>query len=240
MKITRREFVERTVGSGVALGAVAAWAAESAGGEADRLPIVDTHQHLWDLSKIHPPWLQPGGELTRDYVTRDYLEAARGLNVVKAVYMEVAVADADLAAEAELVLKLCRRDDNPTCAAVIGGRPAAEDFSQYIGRYKDEPYVKGVRHIMREPAMLEAPGLVPGLRLLGGLGMRFDLCVSTGMLAESAKLVDRCGDTRFILDHCGPTRRRPTGVRPRPGSGTWPLWPGGKTSSAKFPESSPK
>ena len=210
MKITRREFIERNVRGGLAVGAAVAWAPEGTmarenvdSGDADRLPIVDTHQHLWDLGKIHPPWLKAGGELTRDYVTRDYLDATRGLNVVKAVYMEVAVADEDLVGEAELVLELCQSDDHPTCAAVIGGRPAADDFSRYIGRYKNNPYVKGVRHILRKQEMLEAPGLVPGLRLLGELGMSFDLCVSPSLLAQGAKLLDRCLDTRFILDHCG-------------------------------------
>jgi len=30
------------------------------------LSIVDTHQHLWNLRRFRLPWLQPGGELTRE------------------------------------------------------------------------------------------------------------------------------------------------------------------------------
>lgn len=30
--------------------------------------IVDTHQHLWNLRQFDLPWLQPGGELTRDLI----------------------------------------------------------------------------------------------------------------------------------------------------------------------------
>ena len=41
--------------------------------------------------------------LRRSYVTRDYLEATKGLNVVKTIYMEIDVAPEDQVAEVELV-----------------------------------------------------------------------------------------------------------------------------------------
>ena len=212
MNITRRRFVEKSARTGLALGSLAALGAVAVGSQEEKspagdgpIPIVDTHQHLWDLKKIHPPWLKPGGELTRDYVTGDYLEATRGLNVVKAVYMEVAVADEDLDKEADLIIDLCGRDDNPTCAAVIGGRPAEDGFRRYIMRHKGSPYVKGVRHIIRGPlgGLLADDKLTAGIRLLGELGMSFDLCTDPSLLDEGAKLVERCGETRFVLDHCG-------------------------------------
>lgn len=214
MTIDRRSFLQRTIHGALALSPLAASAA-TAGAP---LAIVDTHQHLWDLARLQPPWLAPGGELTRNYFTQEYLEATRGLNVVKAVYMEVAVADAQLVDEAELILEVCRTPGQPTCAAVIGGRPAEPGFASYIKRYQNSPYVKGVRHIMRQPEMLKAEGLLAGLRLLGELGMCFDLCVATEMLADSARIVDACPDTRFVIDHCGnpdPVALLPKGSAPR-------------------------
>ncbi|HUG67159.1 MAG TPA: hypothetical protein VMM76_05385, partial [Pirellulaceae bacterium] len=69
------------------------------------LPIIDTHQHLWDLSKFQPPWLKNApAVLSQSYVTKDYLEATAGLNVVKAVYMEVDVAPEQQLEEAEHVI----------------------------------------------------------------------------------------------------------------------------------------
>ena len=214
MKINRRQFIQQTSRTGLAAGSCGVLGAASApAGENEPmeepalLPICDTHQHLWDLDKLRLPWLKSAGELNRSYVIEDYLEATLGLNVVKAVYMEVDVDPAMLLTEAEHVVELCRRRDNPTVAAVIGGRPAAEDFAQYIGRFKDSPCVKGVRQIVHSPEGKPAPFLaeefVAGIRLLGRLGMSFDLCVSPADLADGAKLIQQCPDTRFIVDHCG-------------------------------------
>ncbi len=64
--------------------------------DAANLPIVDTHQHLWDLAKLRLSWLDNAGALNRSYTLEHYRQAIQGLNVVKAVYMEVAVDPAQL------------------------------------------------------------------------------------------------------------------------------------------------
>jgi len=199
MNITRREFVQRTA-TAVAAGCLAA----PAHGEEDKpLPIVDTHQHLWDLDKFRLPWLKKDDPVNRTFLTKDYLEATRGLNVVKSVYMEVAVADDQKSAEARHVVELCRRKDNPTVAAVIGGLPGTDAFRPYILRFKDNPFVKGVRKFLPgKGRCLEKP-FITDIRLLGELGMSFDLNMPAAKLDIGEKLVRQCPDTRFILDHCG-------------------------------------
>lgn len=173
----------------------------------DALPIVDTHQHLWDLSKLRLSWLKGRDALNRSHVMKDYLKATAGLNVVKAVYMEVDADVEDKVAEAEYIIDICRRGGTPTCAAVIGGRPGEPGFREYITRFKGNPYVKGVRQVLfawkeGNPFFLDK-AYVDSVRLLGELGMSFDICVAAAGLADAAKLVDLCPHTRFILDHCG-------------------------------------
>ncbi len=214
MGISRRRFLGQSLGAAAGLGGLGIAVTPSGNAEEKKpvstspaIPIVDTHQHLWDLAKLRLPWLKGAGELNRSYVMKDYLEATQGLGVVKAVYMEVDVDPADQVAEAEYVLEICRQGRSPTCAAVIGGRPGAEGFRGYITRYKDSPHIKGVRQILPGPEsgkafFLEKPFVV-GIQLLGELGMSFDLCMPPAALGEGAKLVDRCPGTRFILDHCG-------------------------------------
>ena len=167
------------------------------------LSIVDTHQHLWNLDQLRLPWLRPGGELTRDYTLADYEKATRGLGITKAIYMEVAVAPEQKLTEAEHIITICRDTSNPTCAAVIGGLILENSFKDYILRYKGNPYIKGIRHGLNNPGQFENNRLIQNLRLLGTLKMSFDLLVPPRLIGEAAKLVEQCGDTRFILDHCG-------------------------------------
>ncbi|NQT16305.1 MAG: amidohydrolase family protein [Planctomycetes bacterium] len=212
MRIDRRRFAHKTGRAALAaalfggVGLIEGRAGEEQSlKEGGLMPIVDTHQHLWDLDVVKLGWLKSAGHLNRNHVTKDYLEATEGLNVVKTVYMEVAVDSDYLVTEAEYVVGLCKRDDNPTAAAVIGGRPGEEGFREYITRFKGSPYVKGVRHIMpgNAPDLWSEKQFVEGIQLLGELGMRFDLCMPPARLPDAAKLVDACPETRFVLDHCG-------------------------------------
>ncbi|MCP4609356.1 MAG: amidohydrolase family protein [Planctomycetes bacterium] len=169
----------------------------------NNLSIVDTHQHLWNLRQFRLPWLRPGGELTRDYSLTDYEQATEGLGITKAIYMEVAVAPEQKLAEAEHIVKICQNKSNSTCAAVIGGLILENDFKNYILKFKDNPYIKGIRHGLNNSRKLKENQLIRNLRLLGTLNMSFDLLVPPGLIGETARLVEQCGNTRFILDHCG-------------------------------------
>ena len=139
-------------------------------------------------------------------MTKDYLEATHGLNVVKAIYMEIDADPRQHVEEAEYLIEICRSGQHPTVAAVISGRPNSEQFRNYILRYKDNPYIKGVRQVLHggTPAgYCLQPQFVQSMRLLGEIGMSFDLCLRPGELADGVRLVELCPETRFILDHCG-------------------------------------
>ncbi len=171
------------------------------------LPIIDTHQHLWDRKVFTLSWLEGAGPLNDDYLMRDYLEATRDLEVVKTVYMEVDVDPQQQLKEAEYVSALSQSPDNPMAAAVVSGRPAAEGFAAYIRTLADKPCIKGVRQVLHNPATPPGTCLEPayaeGVRLLGERGLSFDICIRPAELGDAVQLVDQCPDTRFILDHCG-------------------------------------
>jgi predicted TIM-barrel fold metal-dependent hydrolase len=205
--LNRRQFVQAAGQAALALGLPCLAAAGEKPMPAGPMPIVDTHQHLWDLSKLRLPWLEGAGPLNRSYVMKDYLEATAGLDVVKAVYMEVDVAADQKLAEAEHLLEICKSGSGPTCAAVIGGLVGTEEFRPYLLRFKGSPHIKGVRHLLFRPETRGGRCLeklfLDGVRLLGELGMSFDICIAAAELADGAKLLDACPGTRFILDHCG-------------------------------------
>ncbi len=201
--LSRRSFLSRTTATLAAM----SLSGSSRCYPADAIPIVDTHEHLWDLEKFRLPWLKGVPALAHSYLPADYRKATEGLNVVKSVYMEVDVDPAQHNEEADYVTDLCRRGETTLVGAVIGGRPASETFKNYIKRFRDNPYIKGVRQVLHTP---ETPAgfclgerFVNGIRALGDQGLSFDLCMRPAELRDAAKLIDACSATSFILDHCG-------------------------------------
>jgi predicted TIM-barrel fold metal-dependent hydrolase len=187
--------------------ASAAIASSAVADDVDQLPIVDTHHHLWDLGKFRLPWQKDKPTLARNFVMSDYLAAVRGKNVVKTVYMEVDVEVSQQSAEIEYVSAICREGKSPMVAAVVSGRPASDEFSQYVAKHRENPYLRGIRQVLHNPEMPAGfcldPKFVAGVRLLGSVGWSFDLCMRSTELNDAAKLIDACPDTRFVLDHCG-------------------------------------
>lgn len=176
------------------------------GGES-MIPVIDTHQHLWDINKFKLPWLPADGVLARSYSIKDYKEQTAGLNVVNTVYMEVDVDPDQQLEEASFVNGLSGDPATGMKGAVVSGRPASESFGAHVEKLLKMPAVRGLRQVLHVPST--PPGyclsdsFIRGLRLLGTKGLSFDLCVKNPELGNVAILLDSCPDTRFILDHCG-------------------------------------
>jgi L-fuconolactonase len=182
--------------SAAALGATAL-AAEPAG-----LATIDTHIHVWDLEALNPPWLAGARPILRQrYMAAEYAEATAGLNLTSAIYVEIAERPQRQLAEAQFVLALIDERRMPLSAAVIGGDPAADGFSDYIRRFAKEARVKGLRQALRKGAAADEK-FIAGVSLLGELGLSFDLVLGGAGLDDAVRLVDACPGTTFILDHC--------------------------------------
>ena len=169
--------------------------------------IIDTHQHLWDRRTLNLPWLKGAPEVLRhDFRTAEYNAAFAGLNV-KAIYMEVDVAESDHVKEADGIVAQIRAKNTPTIAATIGGRPASDDFESYVTRYAGNGLVKGLRQVLHggstPPGFCLKPEFIRGVRTLGKHGLNFEITIRPTELQDAAKLIRECPDTRFVLDHCG-------------------------------------
>jgi L-fuconolactonase len=199
--MNRRDFLAAS-----AAAALAASVTE-AKDQAKMLPVIDTHQHLWDLKKFKLAWVSDGHPLASSFTPVEYAEATKGLNVVKSVYMEVDVVPEQQQAEADYVVELCKSGKTTMAAAVVSGRPASDGFAAWARQFKGSPYVKGIRqviHVDSTPAgYCLKKEFIRGIQLLGELGLSYDICIRPGELADAAKLVDESPSTRFILDHCG-------------------------------------
>lgn len=218
MYLNRREVLKSAAATTL-FGLPALQAATAQAQDNQPMPIIDTHQHLWDISEQNLLWLAGApAVLRRNYLTKDYLQATAGLPVT-AIYMEVNVDPKQHVDEAERILKLCRSDEAPTRAAVIGGRPASDKFPAYLDHFRDQPAIKGIRQVLHDPEIKQGtclqPNFVRGIQALGQRGLSFDLCMRPSELADALKLVKLCPDTNFVVDHCG--NADPKAFRPASG-----------------------
>ena len=165
------------------------------------LPIVDTHQHLVDFKRFGANWANP--PVPGNYGIHDYEKAIKGLNVVKAVYMEVAVAPENRYEEALYAIELCKDRSNPTVAAIVKADFYSDNFENYMQKFKDSPYIKGIRIGFRSNDSLAESRTVDKIRFLGDMNMSVDFIVPPAWFPNMAKLIRSCPGTKFQADHCG-------------------------------------
>lgn len=165
------------------------------------IAIIDTHQHLWDIERFKSGWSRP--PLPRNFNMQDYLEAIKGLNVIKSVYMEVAVPPDKRHDEALYAIEICKNKSNPTVAAVVAVDPNRPDFMEYMAEFRDSPYIKGIRYFFKSGEEIINDQVVKNIRSLGDMDRSFDIVVPPKWLPQAKSLVRSCPGTRFIVDHCG-------------------------------------
>jgi L-fuconolactonase len=171
-------------------------------------PILDTHQHLWDLKVLNPPWVKDAEEILRHkYDSAAYAVEVDGLNVASSLYMEIDMAPDQVDMEAEHIVGLCRSKSTVTRGAILSGRPEESRFIGRVRRWSRSPEVRGFRRILHvdhapsETCLGEQ--FQKSMQALGESGLTFDLCMRPTELSDGAKLAQKCPDTQFIVDHCG-------------------------------------
>lgn len=203
MPSTRRDFL-----IGAAAGAASLSLLEPTEA-APAFPIIDTHQHLWDGKTLRVSWLKDPGaaKVAGRHNMEDYLREAKGLGIVKTIYMEIDADESEQVKEAQFVIATCKRGNTPMRKGVISGRPATPGFARYARQFKDSQYIKGFRQILHPPnrprGLCLQPQFVKNIQLLGEWGKTYDICLRPGELMDGCKLADLCENTNFILDHCG-------------------------------------
>jgi predicted TIM-barrel fold metal-dependent hydrolase len=187
------------------------------------LPIVDAHQHFWDLERNYLPWLcdEPPipfryGDyraLRRNYLPADYLRDAAGHRVVKTVYVETEWDPADPVGETQWLQKVITATGFPH-AIVAGARLDDSAVEAVLAGHAAFPQVRGIRHkpksapspdrVERDaPGSMGDPAWRRGFGLLQKHGLSFDLQTPWWHLGEAAALARDFRDTPIILNHTG-------------------------------------
>lgn len=169
------------------------------------MKIIDTHQHLLYPDRLRYSWCDGIEKLAgKAYRLEEYRLAAEGTGITETLFMEVAVDEPQVKAEADFFLDLAGRSGTGLAGVIAGARPEHEDFPAYLESIL-RPRLKGLRRVLHtEPDELsQTSRFAQNLDRLAPHGLTFDLCLLSRQLHLGTALLRRVPDVQFVLDHCG-------------------------------------
>jgi predicted TIM-barrel fold metal-dependent hydrolase len=185
------------------------------------LPIVDAHQHFWDLDRHYYPWLcDPElipfrygdySALRRPYLPDDYRRDTRAWRVVKTVHIEAEWDRRDPVAETRWLETVKAQHGLPT-ACVAYCALAGADAEAVLAAQAASPLVRGIRHKPHaatsapearrgEPGSMDDRAWRRGYALLARHGLSFDLQTPWWHLDAASELARDFPQTQIVINH---------------------------------------
>ena len=186
------------------------------------IPFVDAHVHMWDLSRIHYPWLSPpfrddgpNGSvepIARDYLLDDYFGDAKKWDVRGMVHVD-AGAQASAALDETAWLQGMAGDRGWPNAIVAFAALDDPGVERTLEAHAGHPNVRGIRQIVnwhRDPRrsytardVTGDPQWAKGFVALGKYGLSFDLQAYPGQFVGLARLIAGHPEIPIIINHLG-------------------------------------
>jgi predicted TIM-barrel fold metal-dependent hydrolase len=197
------------------------------------LPIVDAHQHFWDLDRNYYPWLCDAepipfrygdySPLRRNYLPPDYRADTARYRILGTVHVEAEWDRAAPVAETRWLETIAARHGLPSgivAHAALDGEAAADT----VARQAESPLARGIRHKPRaaaspsearrgEAGSMDDPRWRRGYAALDRHGLSFDLQTPWWHLDAAADLARDFPRTQIVINHTGlPADRSPEGL----------------------------
>jgi len=178
-------------------------------------PRIDAHQHFWNRSKAHYPWLTAAApEIYLDFFPRQLKPLLDAAGISQTVLVQAANSSDDT------VAMLTQAEENDWIAGVVGWVPLRDPSAarQALERYARHPKFRGVRHLIHDepdPDWVVQPAVLESLRLVAGHGLSFDVvAVFPNHLKHVPALARNAPDLTLIIDHLAkpPIRDRQMGA----------------------------
>jgi L-fuconolactonase len=194
------------------------------------MPIIDAHQHFWNLKRVSYPWLTAaGGPICRNFEPPDLIPQLAAAGVEATVVVQ-AMDSAD-----DTAYLLEQAGKHPFIAAVVGWVPldrpddAAAALDRYLSREYGGARFAGVRHLIHEeadPDWLLRDRVIDGLRVLAERDISFDVVAQVRHLRHVPVLAERVPGLRMVIDHLG---------KPEIAAGHWEPWASLLRAAAECP-----
>jgi predicted TIM-barrel fold metal-dependent hydrolase len=189
----------------------------------DTFPIVDPHQHFWDLGRNYYPWLcdpKPVpfryGDYTalkRNYLPPDYLRDAGALTIVKTVHVQANWDTTDPVGETRWLDAVAPECGYPN--AIVGAAYfARDDIERVLAGHAKSKLTRGVRNFpvaaakpseakRGEAGSMDDPKWRRGYALLERHGFLFDVQTPWWHFDALAELARDFPTTQIVIVHTG-------------------------------------
>ena len=193
----RREVLR--MAAGLALTGTASAIAETQ----RRVPIIDSHIHLFDTSRLGGvPWPPKTDEvLYRRAIPSRYQRITHEFGVVGAIAVEASPIESDN----DWILKQAAK--NPVIVGVVGNLvPGTPPFARELERLHANPLFVGIRYgnLWNRDLFADAkkPGFIHDIRLLAAAGLELDSANPDARLIEAILAVSQqVPELRIVIDH---------------------------------------
>ena len=185
-----------------------------------KIPIIDSHHHVWEQSDIE--WLQGDiqprifGDYTsikKDYLIDDYIDDVVDFNVEKSVYIQCNWTKSRCLDEARFIDECYNKSGWP-CAFIGYCDLLDANAREMLDRLFDYPLTRGIRmqlhwhkndlySFANSPSIMDDKIFNKNFKHLIKHDAVFELQVFQGQMQSTQKLIDRYPDINFILQHAG-------------------------------------
>ena len=192
----RRRFISAAVGGAVAR------ASNTFSGIPEAVPIIDTHIHLFDVSRPQGvPWPPKNSAIYKSALPERFRRVAASHGVMGAIEIECS----PWLDDNRWVLDVASKD--PIIVGTIGDlEPGTPGFARQLDRLHTNPLFRGIRYGNiwdRDLGRgISNPGFVSDLKLLRAAGLVLDTANPDPALIHAVvRLSDRIPDLKIVIDH---------------------------------------
>ncbi len=184
--------------------------------------FVDAHHHLWDLDKIHYPWLMARGvtrffgdptSIQHNYLVNDFLDDIGDLPVTSSVHIQVGADSSDSVAETRWLQSEAQQAPLGITNAIVAFCDLAdENADKILDAQADSGNLRGIRQIVgRSPEedsesetglLFDNPVWLKNLACLPARQLSFDLQLIPAQLPAATEVLAKIPDLRVALCHC--------------------------------------
>jgi L-fuconolactonase len=171
-------------------------------------PIVDTHLHIWDQTRLKYSAFEGSPLFGHPYHVEDYHRDSGKLEIEAMVFLECYADFGQYLEEIAFVEEEQQRD--PRLRAIIPMAPLewGAKVEPMLRQMQQHPSVRGIRRIMefdKDPrALTLSQGFIDGVNLLEKFGWSFDINPNYAQMDIIREWVPKISSgVPMILDHCG-------------------------------------